>query len=100
MMLSGERFLVSLKTSLFLSPVGEFSFVIAGAALGVGVLSAEGYKLAIAVIAMSLLVSPLFFVGARIFRRAALQRSHVMGLEWAELRLWYPRPALAQGPDE
>lgn len=100
MMLSGERFLVSLKTSLFLSPVGEFSFVIAGAAVSVGVLSAEGYKLAIAVIAMSLLVSPLFFVGARIFRRAALQRSHVMGLEWAELRLWYPRPALAQGPDE
>jgi CPA2 family monovalent cation:H+ antiporter-2 len=100
MMLSGERFLVSLKTSLFLSPVGEFSFVMAGAALGVGVLSAEGYKLAIAVIAMSLLVSPIFFVGARIFRRAALQRSHVMGLEWAELRLWVPRPALAQGPDE
>lgn len=100
MMLSGERFLVALKTSLFLSPVGEFSFVIAGSALAVGVLSAEGYKLAIAVIAMSLLVSPLFFVGARLFRHAAMRRTHVMGMEWAELRLWVPRPALAQGPDE
>ncbi|HJR55971.1 MAG TPA: hypothetical protein VJ798_05285, partial [Rhizomicrobium sp.] len=68
--------------------------------LAVGVLSAEGYKLAIAVIAMSLLVSPLFFVGARLFRHAAMRRTHVMGMEWAELRLWVPRPALAQGPDE
>ncbi len=36
MMLSGERFLIALKTSLIISPVGEFSFVIAGTGLAVG----------------------------------------------------------------
>jgi CPA2 family monovalent cation:H+ antiporter-2 len=53
------------STSLFLSPVGEFSFVLAGAGLAAGSLSTEGHKLAIAVIAMSLLASPIFFFMAR-----------------------------------
>jgi CPA2 family monovalent cation:H+ antiporter-2 len=66
------------RASLILSPVGEFSFVIAGAGLSVGALSASGHKLAIAVIAMSLLVSPLFFLAARVaqdlpwFRRGVI----------------------------
>src|SRR3954469_20062118 len=59
LMLAGESFGVAVEASWFLSPVGEFSFVIASAALSVGVLSADGHKLAIAVIAMSLLVSPI-----------------------------------------
>jgi CPA2 family monovalent cation:H+ antiporter-2 len=95
MMLSGERFLVAVETSLLLSPVGEFSFVIAGAGLAVGALSAEGYKLAMAVIAMSLLVSPLFFLFARVFHRVALGRLRIMGLNLADYRLWKPRAAAA-----
>ena len=66
LMLAGESFGTALEASLFLSPVGEFSFVIASAGLTVGVLSAAGHKLAIAVIALSLLVSPLWFLSARI----------------------------------
>jgi CPA2 family monovalent cation:H+ antiporter-2 len=74
----GEPPGAAFRASLILSPVGEFSFVIAGAGLSVGALSASGHKLAIAVIAMSLLVSPLFFLVARIapalpfWRRAAM----------------------------
>jgi len=90
MMLAGETFLVSLETSLFLSPVGEFSFVIAGAGLTVGALSTEGHKLAIAVIAMSLLATPVWFLFARVFHRHALGRLRIMGLDLAEYRLWYP----------
>jgi len=93
MMLAGETFLVSLETSLFLSPVGEFSFVIAGAGLAVGALSAEGHKLAIAVIAMSLLATPVWFLFARVFHRHALGRLRIMGLNLAEYRLWYPQGA-------
>jgi CPA2 family monovalent cation:H+ antiporter-2 len=105
MMLAGEKFLVALETSLFLSPVGEFSFVIAGAGLAVGALSPEGHKLAIAVIAMSLLSTPVWFVSARLFHRLALGRLRIMGLDIAEYRLWYPQPvpAVAQvqpGPGE
>lgn len=57
------------EAALFLSPVGEFSFVIAGAGLSAGALSPQGHKIAIAVIALSLLVSPLFFLFARATHR-------------------------------
>ncbi len=100
MMLSGERFLIALKTSLIISPVGEFSFVIAGTGLAVGALSEEGYKLAMAVIAMSLLVSPLFFLFARVFHRRALGRFRIMGQEIEDVRLWMPKPVAAQAPGE
>ncbi len=86
LMLAGEPFGVALETSLFLSPVGEFSFVIASAGLSVGVLTTAGHKLAIAVIAMSLLVSPIFFLCARIFHRLAAVQLKVLGLNLAELR--------------
>ena len=71
LMLAGEKFHTAAVTSLILSPVGEFSFVIAGVGLGMGALSADGYKLAIAVIAMSLLASPIFFLVARVAHRKA-----------------------------
>jgi CPA2 family monovalent cation:H+ antiporter-2 len=71
LMLAGEKFEDAFSSALILSPVGEFSFIIASAGLSVGALSAEGYKLAIAVIALSLLVSPLFFLGARVAHRKA-----------------------------
>src|SRR5688572_9711066 len=71
LMLAGEKFEDAFSTALILSPVGEFSFIIASAGLSVGALSAEGYKLAIAVIALSLLVSPLFFLCARVAHRKA-----------------------------
>ena len=87
LMLAGEPFGLALEASLFLSPVGEFSFVIASAGLSVGVLSPEGHKLAIAVIAMSLLASPIFFLGARLFHRLAAGQLKVLGVDLAGLRL-------------
>src|ERR1700712_2749378 len=63
---------VAFPAALFLSPVGEFSFVLASAGAAAGALTPEGHKLAIAVIALSLLVSPLWFVGAR--------RAHALAL--------------------
>ena len=71
--LSGKNFDTAFATSLFLSPVGEFSFVIAGAGLAAGALSPGGHKLAIAVIAMSLLASPIFFLLARLAHRLAIK---------------------------
>jgi CPA2 family monovalent cation:H+ antiporter-2 len=92
LMLAGEPFGVALETSLFLSPVGEFSFVIASAGLSVGVLTVAGHKLAIAVIAMSLLVSPIFFLSARLFHRVAVGHLKVLGVDLTELR-WRRSPA-------
>ena len=73
LILGGKNFDTAFATSLFLSPVGEFSFVIAGAGLAAGALSPGGHKLAIAVIAMSLLASPIFFLLARLAHRLAVK---------------------------
>jgi CPA2 family monovalent cation:H+ antiporter-2 len=71
--LAGKNFDTAFAASLFLSPVGEFSFVIAAAGLTAGALSPGGHKLAIAVIAMSLLASPIFFLLARLAHRLAVK---------------------------
>ena len=71
--LAGKNFDTAFAASLFLSPVGEFSFVIAAAGLTAHTLSPGGHKLAIAVIAMSLLVSPIFFLGARFAHKLAMK---------------------------
>jgi CPA2 family monovalent cation:H+ antiporter-2 len=100
LMLAGEPFDLAVQASLFLSPVGEFSFVLASAGLAVGALSPSGHKLAIAVIAMSLLVSPIWFLMARLMHKVILGRAGVMGYDLAGLRLRTrapaPNPALPQ----
>jgi CPA2 family monovalent cation:H+ antiporter-2 len=45
--------------------IGEFSFVIAGTAFTAGLVTAEGQRMAVAIIALSLVVSPLWQVMAR-----------------------------------
>ena len=93
LMLAGEPFDLAVQASLFLSPVGEFSFVIASAGLAVGALSAAGHKLAIAVIAMSLLASPIWFLVARLMHRLILGHARVMGFDLAGLQAVARRPA-------
>jgi hypothetical protein len=100
-MIAGEPFDLAVQASLFLSPVGEFSFVLASAGLAVGALSAAGHKLAIAVIAMSLLVSPIWFLMARLMHKLILGHASIMGFDLAGLRLWSRAPrrlAVNPGP--
>ena len=52
----------SFLTGLTISQIGEFSFIIAAAALGNGIFDAESYKVIIAVIALSLAISPIWLV--------------------------------------
>jgi CPA2 family monovalent cation:H+ antiporter-2 len=94
LMIAGEPFDRAVQSSLFLSPVGEFSFVLASAALSVGALSDAGHKLAIAVIAMSLLASPIWFLLARLMHRVIIGQARVLGFDLAGLRLW-PNSLLA-----
>ncbi|HTO31820.1 MAG TPA: cation:proton antiporter [Pararhizobium sp.] len=57
---SGSPPHIALVAGLSMAQIGEFSFVLAAAGLGAGVLRFETYKVAIAVTALSLLVSPLW----------------------------------------
>lgn len=61
-----------------------------------GALSPAGHKLAIAVIAMSLLASPIWFLMARVMHRLILSHASIMGFDLAGLRLWSrPEPQVA-----
>jgi CPA2 family monovalent cation:H+ antiporter-2 len=100
LMIAGEPFDLAVQASLFLSPVGEFSFVLASAGLTVGALSPAGHKLAIAVIAMSLLASPIWFLMARLMHKVILGQARVLGFDLAGLRLWGQLAQDRPGPDE
>ncbi len=56
---------------LIMAQVGEFSFVLAATGLAAGAVAADGYRLAIAVIAISILVSPIWLVSIRRFHDVA-----------------------------
>lgn len=64
---------VAFPAALFLAPIGEFSFVLVAAAAAAGAVTPGAQKLAMAVIALSLLVSPLWFIGARRAHKLALR---------------------------
>ncbi len=62
---------MAFPAGLMIAQIGEFSFVLAATGLANGSLDADAYRLAIAVIAVSLLVSPLWMVSVRRFHLVA-----------------------------
>ncbi len=56
----GNNWQDSLYSGVLLSQIGEFSFVLATVGLQVGLITQVGYQITIALIALSLLVSPLW----------------------------------------
>ncbi len=57
---TGSNAQTALVAGLSMAQIGEFSFVLAAAALAAGALSGDAYRLAIAVTAITLLVSPVW----------------------------------------
>jgi CPA2 family monovalent cation:H+ antiporter-2 len=69
----GETWSMSLLTGGMLSQIGELSFLLASLGVVMGVLTDEGYQMAIVVIAFSLMLSPLWMVAVRRFIREDTQ---------------------------
>jgi CPA2 family monovalent cation:H+ antiporter-2 len=61
----GYRWRESLYAGALLAQIGEFSFVLAAVGLSGGIISDVAYQYTIAMIALSLLVSPFWIRGAR-----------------------------------
>lgn len=70
----GEPWDRAFHAGVVMGQIGEFSFVLVASGLAVGVLTDEGYRLMISVIALSLLISPLWLVIARRLHDLALKR--------------------------
>ena len=90
--LLGEPWPRAFLIGVVLGQIGEFSFVIAALGLGSGVIGAEGHRLIVAVIALSLLISPLWLDAARrINKLAATSADTLDGM----LHAIYPQEAAA-----
>jgi CPA2 family monovalent cation:H+ antiporter-2 len=61
----GEPWQRSFHSGVVMGQLGEFSFILVAAGLAAGAISHDGYRLMIAVIALSLLVSPMWLAVAR-----------------------------------
>ena len=70
----GEPWDRAFHSGVVLAQVGEFSFVICAAGLAGGALGDHGYNLMVAVIALSLLISPIWLAVARRLHDATIGR--------------------------
>lgn len=71
--LLGETWPSAFRSGILLSQIGEFSFVLASAGVAMGVIGIEGHDLIVSVIALSLMVSPLWLETSRRLQRLAQQ---------------------------
>ena len=69
--IAGERWEVAFPAGLVMAQVGEFSFVLASIGLSNRIMDGALYQLTISVIAISLLISPLWLVSVRRFHIVA-----------------------------
>ncbi|MDA3970254.1 MAG: cation:proton antiporter [Desulfobulbaceae bacterium] len=65
----GETWRDSLYAGTLLSQIGEFSFVLAAVGIHAQIISTYGYQMTVAVISISLLISPLWIMGIRLLIR-------------------------------
>ncbi len=61
----GESWRMALLTGGLLSQIGELSFLLASLGFSIGLLSEEGHQMAMIIIAMSLMLSPLWMIAIR-----------------------------------
>ena len=87
----GYRWRESLYAGAMLSQIGEFSFVLAAVGLTAGIITEIAYQYTIAVIALSLLVSPFWILAARrILRVSHLAETTISGTSEATLSAGTP----------
>jgi CPA2 family monovalent cation:H+ antiporter-2 len=68
---AGQPWELAFPAGLMLAQIGEFSFVLAATGFANGAITGDAYRLAISVIAISLLVSPLWMSSVRRFHVVA-----------------------------
>jgi CPA2 family monovalent cation:H+ antiporter-2 len=90
----GERWPVAFLSSAVLAQIGEFSFVLGGAAMDRWIIGTEIHRLIVAVTVLSLISSPIYLATARRVQQRALHRIdtlkdvllHVYSREWVVTR--------------
>lgn len=70
----GEPWARAFHSGVVMGQMGEFSFILVAAGLASGSISGEGYRLMISVVALSLLISPMWLAIARLLHDLTLHR--------------------------
>ena len=78
----GEPWQRSIKAGAVLGQVGEFSFVLMDTGVAVGLVAADGHRLAVSLIALSLVASPVWMVTARRLQAVAWRRISTFQQLW------------------
>ena len=68
--LSGFDWDIALPAGLAMAQIGEFSFILAAVGLRNGVLDIDAYKLALSIVAVTLMISPMWMITVRRFHAA------------------------------
>ncbi len=76
--MAGYSLAIAIPAGLSMAQIGEFSFVLAATGFANGAIDYSAYRLAIAVIALSLLISPLWVISVRRFHDVANKRISTM----------------------
>ena len=85
-----DRWRCSFVSGLTISQIGEFFFILAATGLQNGILENEGYKIILSVIALSLVLSPLWMVVLNRFVEMAYRQKTVHALGEAMQKLLSP----------
>jgi len=72
----GQPWKNAMRSGVIMGQIGEFSFIIAATGLSAKILSRDNYHLLIAVIALSLLISPMWLAVAK--RLHAFSQKHLL----------------------
>ncbi len=78
----GEPWRRAVKAGAVLGQIGEFSFVLMDAGVAVGLVAADGHRLAVSLIALSLIVSPIWMVTARRLQAVSWRRISTFRQLW------------------
>jgi len=84
----GESWQRAFLSSLFLAQIGEFAFILGGAAFDARLIDSDLYRLVVAVTVLSLVTSPVWMNSARRVQHRAASRMQTIG---GLLRLVYFR---------
>ena len=90
----GQPWPVAIVSGIALAQIGEFSFLLAGVAVGSGIIPPETSRLVVAVTVLSLLMSPLWTLSVRRLHGMATDSIDTAGEVWAIA--WGREAALAK----
>jgi CPA2 family monovalent cation:H+ antiporter-2 len=95
----GASWRVAVLAGFALAQIGEFAFVLAAAGAASGVIGADAQRTVVAVIALSMIMSPLWLALARRLQELPAAASEGLSLLWARL-LRAEADALRQGSEQ